>query len=195
MICKSLEGFVIDQCGSDAWAEVRHDLPVPETGFEALRSYDDALSQDVFARACAATDRSHDALLEDLGHWICVHPPLEPVRRLMRFSGTGFVDFLYALDEVPSRIRIALPGLEVPDFHLLQLDPGVFRIRLHWHVPGGGAFLTGVLRAMADDYGTLALIERADCTREDGGWHETLHVSIFDQAHQEPREFRLGASG
>ncbi|SDZ14490.1 Haem-NO-binding [Jannaschia faecimaris] len=191
LICKSLEAFVRDQHGEDTWHRIvqASDLPYPR--FEALRSYDDDLMTRVFDMASRELGRSFAAPLEDIGHWICTHPPLEAVRRLIRFSGTCFVDLIYALDEVHDRARIALPGLGLPKFTVTELAPNDFFIISVWHLRGGGAFLTGVLRAMADDYGALALIDAGDRRKVDGKWHETLTVRIFDQAHHKPREFML----
>ncbi|CTQ50319.1 heme NO-binding domain-containing protein [Jannaschia donghaensis] len=192
LICKSLEEFVRDQHGEAVWRQICLRSRAPSGGFEGLRSYDDALMEVVFATAFDELGQSRSGLLEDIGHWICTHPPLEPVRRLIRFSGTSFVDLIYSLEDIHDRARIALPGLGLPKFSMTEPTANTFRICSVWHMEGGGAVLTGILRAMADDYGALALIEPGQSDRKNGKWHEFVGVTIFDQAHQEPREFTLG---
>ena len=192
LICKALEGFVRNQHGAETWKRIALRSGLRFTEFEALRSYDDAQMEGVFLTAFQELERSNTALLEDVGHWICTHPPLEPVRRLIRFSGTSFVDLIYSLEDLHDRARIALPGLNLPKYALSELAPNTFEVLSTWHLEGSGAVLTGILRAMADDYGALAIIERGHRECVDGRWREPVTVSIFDQAHQEPREFTLG---
>lgn len=192
LICKMLEEFVRVQHGGEIWERICRRAGVPDSRFEALRSYDDEMMERAFLVAFEELGRSHAVVLEDMGHWLCTHPPLERVRRLIRFSGTSFVDLVYSLDEINDRTRIALPGLRLPRFRVTEVVPNDFCIRSSWHLAGGSSVLTGILRAMADDYGALAVIEPGDRTHVDDVWHEILSVRIFDQSHQEPREFTLG---
>ena len=194
LICKSLESFVRDRHGDRIWQDIVRRSVSPVDRFESLRRYDDEMMERVFSTTFQALNRSNAAVLEDVGHWICTHPPLEPVRRLIRFSGTSFVDLIYSLDEIHDRARIALPGLGLPKFFPSEMAPNDFLIRSSWHFEGGGAVLTGMLRAMADDYGALAIIESQDRLKEGQIWEESLSVQIFDQSHQAPREFTLGAT-
>lgn len=194
LICKSLEVFIRDQHGADVWDRIVAASGAPVTRFESLRRYDDEMMRDVFVQVFKALNTTNTAVWEDLGHWLCVHPPLEPVRRLIRFSGTGFVDLLYSVGDFHDRTRIALPGLDVPRFRIEEPRPNEFEIHSAWHLEGSSAVLTGVLRAMADDYGALAVIDARGRRREDEIWHEMLSVRVFDATFQEPREFALGGT-
>lgn len=192
LICKAVEGFVRDQHGPEAWAAVRVRSGLSFDSFEALRMYDRDLAQGVIDATAIVLGRGRDAVLEDVGHWICTHPPLEAVRRLIRFTGKTFVNVLYALDEVHDRACMALPGIDLPRYRLAKDTSGEFEITSRWPVPGGAAVLTGVLRAMADDYGTLALIDAGEAECVDGVWLERIHIRVVEQAFHEPREFTLG---
>lgn len=191
LICKTLEEFVIDQHGPQVWAGIRRDVDAPPGRFEALRSYDADLMVQLVEAASASLDRPILTIFEDIGHWICTHPPLEQVRRLIRFSGRTFVDLLYSLDELHDRARMALPGIDLPRFEIVEPDPSVFRVTSHWAFPGAGAVLTGCLRAMADDYGALALIEAGRFRADGDGWTDEVKVQVIEQAFHAPREFTL----
>ena len=192
LICKAIEEFVSDQHGSQAWAEVRVAAQLPFEHFESLRTYDQALAERVFNVAAASLRLDRSALFEDVGAWVCTHPRLEAVRRLIRFTGRTFVDLLYALDEMHDRACMAVPGLNLPRYRLDREGEGEFEIHSRWRIGGGAAVLTGVLRAMADDYGTLALIDAGEVRFANGLWHERIHVRVVDHAYQAPREFMLG---
>lgn len=192
LICKAVEGFVNDQHGPEKWSEIRAEAGIPFEGFEALRLYDRVLGERVLDATATALRRDRSALFEDVGAWVCTHPPLEAVRRLVRFTGRTFVNLLYALDEIHDRACMAVPGLSLPRYHLERDGEGEFEIYSRWHIAGGAALLTGVLRVMADDYGTLALIDAGEARQVDGDWFERIHIRVVEQAFHAPREFMLG---
>ena len=115
-----------------------------------------------------------------------------PFERLIRFSGTSFVDLLFSLEEIEDRARIALPNLHLPQFRVELTASDEFVVTSQWMVPGAAAVLTGMLRAMADDYGTLAIIERGGLSQDGDTVIETISVRVIEDTFHEPREFTLG---
>lgn len=192
LICKAVEGFIRNQHGAEAWSAARARAELPFDSFEALRDYDAARVEGMLDAIAAVIGHGRDAMFEDIGHWICTHPPLERVRRLIRFTGATFTDLLYGLDEVHDRACMAVPGLNLPNYRLVRVGSGEYEAISRWSVAGGAALLTGALRAMADDYGTLALIEATGARREDEVWRETIAIRIVDAEFHQPREFTLG---
>ncbi|WGH78941.1 heme NO-binding domain-containing protein [Jannaschia ovalis] len=193
LICKSVEGFVIANHGTAAWERVRRDAGLPFERFETMRLYEDGLLEQVVAATAARLDRKVLGLIEDVAHWVCVHPPLEPVRRLIRFTGATFEDLILALDEIEDRARMAVPDLELPSFRVRELGPDAFHVDSEWTMPGASAMLTGVLRAMSDDYGCLAVIESAGFQRDGAVWREAITIHLVAEGHHPARRFDLGA--
>jgi hypothetical protein len=191
MVNRALQGFLTATYGPAIWAEVRGQAGLPFTDFEAMLDYPDAMTLACFDAACHVLHKHPNALLEDLGTWLVTDRQLEPLRRLMRFSGAGFVDFLHSLEELGDRGRLAVPDLDLPQIVLLRCDPATFVIRARWTLPGIGPILMGCLRAMADDYGALALL-RLEGIR-DGV--ECLRVQLLDPAFSSGRRFDLGRVG
>ena len=72
-----------------------------------MLSYDDQLTYDVIDALCVELDRPRLDLLEDLGTFLVSHPRMERLRRLMRFSGETYLEFLLSLDDLPDRVRLA----------------------------------------------------------------------------------------
>lgn len=189
MVNRALQGFVTATYGADVWAEVSDQAGLPPSGFEAMLDYPDALTMACFQATAHVLHKHPNALLEDIGTWLVTDDHLEPLRRLMRFSGPGFLDFLYSLEELGDRGRLALPDLDLPRITLERLDPSTFRVLLRWTLPGMGPIAMGCLRAMADDYGALALLD-LDGIAPDGT--EAVRVQLLDAAYSAGRSFELG---
>lgn len=188
MINCALQGFLLANYGEDVWREVRTRARLPEEGFEAMVRYDDALTRACFAAALKVLDKRPNALLEDIGTHLVTDPGLEPLRRLLRFGGGSFVEFLHSLEEMPDRARLAIPELEVPRITLSSVGAGDYVIAARWTLPGIAPLLSGALRAMADDYGALVLLQLAGISKGE----ERLSVRVFDAAFSAGRSFSLG---
>ncbi len=117
------------------------------------------------------------------------HPSLERLRRLLRFGGVTFVDFLHSLDDLDGRCRLALPELCLPLLRLREVEPGRFVLRCETGLPGAGHVIVGLLRAMADDYGALVLLEHLG-TDEMG---ETVSIHLLETQFAAGRRFDLAA--
>lgn len=184
LINKSVQAFLRDHYGADVWHRVADRAGVGREGFEAMLHYDDALTESLLSAAQAELDEPRAALLEDIGAWLAM---TEPLRRLLRFGGSDYWDFLYSLDDLQGRGLMALPDLDLPDLNLQSDARGHFTLRVKGAMPGWGAVLAGVLRAMADDYGALVVIEPL----EPLGGAERSRVLLLEAAYCEGRPFDL----
>jgi len=187
LINRSIQCFVHDTYGQPLWNDVAEQCGVGPDGFEAMLRYDDALTEAVLGAVSEKLDKPRDVLLEDMGTFLVSNPRLEAIRRLLRFGGETFLEFLHSLDDLSGRVRLAVPDLEVPDLELLDDGQHSFRLICRWHFPGAGHLLTGILRAMADDYGALVFLEYSG--EQDGV--ETLQIELLDSEFAEGRSFKL----
>jgi hypothetical protein len=194
MICKALEGYLRGVHGSGPWDDVRRAAGLEVETFETLSHYPDEVWGRIVAASAARLGIARDALLEDLGTWLCTDPGMEPVRRLMRFSGPSYVEFLYSLDEMHDRARMAVRELDLPVVRIADGAGGRLRLATAWHAAGAGAVITGILRAMADDYGALALIDHEGAEERGGLWRERLSVTIVDVGFAPARSFQLAGA-
>ncbi|MDH5453611.1 MAG: heme NO-binding domain-containing protein, partial [Paracoccaceae bacterium] len=92
-----------DTYGGDFWAHVAEEAGLGVQGFEALFSYDDGLTDALLNIASVRLAKPREALLEDLGNYLV---GLELLRRLLRFGGADYPEFLQSLDELPDRVRL-----------------------------------------------------------------------------------------
>lgn len=182
LIGRALEGFLRDTYGGDAWNRIRDEADSGVEFFSGDGSvYGDEVSHqldDVISAAVGVLGKTHDDLLEDLGTYLVSHPNLDPLRRLLRFGGLTFPDFLHSLDDLPDRARLAMSDFRLPTLEVIEDEPMVFDLMVGRNGFGFGRILVGLIRAMADDYGSLALIDLVD----DGRLRIEVHQTEFAEA-------------
>ncbi|MDJ0630148.1 MAG: heme NO-binding domain-containing protein [Rhodobacter sp.] len=188
LINRSIECFLRDTYGAEAWVRIAQRSGADETGFEAMLSYEDASTDRLLAGAAAHLEKPRDMLLEDLGTYLVSHSGTQPVRRLLRFGGATFVDFLHSLDELHDRARLAIPDLTMPQLELREHGASAWSLSVVHPQPGFGHVIVGILRAMADDYGALVLLDHAG--RKDGV--EIIGIELAEMSFAKGRHFELG---
>jgi hypothetical protein len=191
LINRAIQGFLRSSYGETLWQAVARDAGLGIHAFEAMQTYDTALTEAVLDAAARRLDRPREALLEDLGNYLVSHPTLEPLRRLLRFGGVDFHDFLASLEDLDGRARLAVPDLDMPELDLAELATDRFRLTCRVPVAGGGHVVVGLLRAMADDYGALVFIDHLGA----GPQGEVIDIRLHDTRFAEGKRFDLAQAG
>ncbi|MEZ5885341.1 MAG: heme NO-binding domain-containing protein [Paracoccaceae bacterium] len=180
LINRSLQSFLRDTYGPALWSRIADAAGVGAEGFEAMLTYEDGVTDRVIGAAAQALAKPREALLEDLGIYLV---SLEPLRRLLRFGGVDYVDFLQTVDELPERARLAVADIGLPDLTLDAPEPDQFTLHFDEGHPGFAPVFVGILRAMADDYGAFALVD-LDGERQ-------VKVELLQTAYASGRAFDL----
>lgn len=188
LVNRSIQSFVEETYGAEAWQAVADRAGVGHDGFEAMLLYDDLVTAKLLNAIAHQLDKPREMVLEDIGTFVVSNSKFERLRRLLRFGGETFVDFLNSLDELHGRVHLALPDLEGPRLELTELEGDAYRLQCHWHFPGACHVVMGVLRAMADDYGALVLL---DYVGGDGRGAGELSIDLLDSRFAEGRAFQL----
>lgn len=186
VIC-AFESFVQHTYGPAPWCAARAASGDEVERFEAMFHYEDALADRLLAETARALQKPPDVLLEDFGTFLVAHPASDRVRRLLRFGGGDYEDFLSSLEDLSGRARLAVPDLRLPELEVDDLGRGEYRVRSSSASSKYAAILAGLLRALADDYGALALVEvlRADAAGMEIG------IGLLEPAFAAGRGFRL----
>ncbi len=192
LINRAIQGFLRETYGIVTWRRVAVEAGLGFDSFEPLLIYRRSQTLAVIDAAARILGRPTETLLEDLGTFLVSNPHSDAVRRLLRFGGVTFVDFLNSLEEVRGRGRLAVADLELPMLELDEAGLQLYRLRCRSNLPGAGHVLIGLLRAMADDYGALVLL---DLERVDPDGSETISIHLLDQNHATARRFDLAVPG
>jgi len=189
LINKAIQAFVCSTYGASRWRDVTDSAELGFSEFEAMLIYTDEQSQSLLTAMEQVLERPLPEMLEDMGTFLVANPQVESLRRLLRFGGVNYVEFLHSLDDLPDRVRLAVSDLRLPALELIETAPGQFQLLCQSGMPGYASVMMGVLRAMADDYGDLVILEHSG-TQEGA---EVISVTLVETDFAEGRTFDLGA--
>ena len=191
LINRAIECFTRDSYGPETWDTIVQQLDLGFSEFEPMLGYDDSVTVHLISSLSAVLNKQNEEVLEDIGTYLVSHPNAEALRRLLRFGGETFCEFLHSLDDLPARAQLAvsdlvLPRLELRDhggqgYHLvIQANPGDELLL--------GYVFAGLLRALADDYGALAFIDH----KGGNSGEELLEIKVVEAKFAVGRRFSLG---
>lgn len=189
LINRSFQNYMTDSYGRDAWLRVAARADVSPPDFEAMLPYEDSVATEVLDSMGVVLGRARGEIMEDVGAYLVSHPNTEAVRRLLRFGGVNFEDFLHSLDDLPDRAHMAVSDLHIPAIELHGHGEGDFSLICDSPLAGFGHLMMGILRVMADDYGVLALLE----LEEPGNGKEIVRIQMVAADFADGRTFDLGA--
>ena len=189
LINRAIQAFVTSTYGADRWYEIMDVAGLGFRQFEAMLTYTDDQSNKMLSAVETVLERPLPEMLEDMGTFLVSNPQVEALRRLLRFGGVNYVEFLHSLDDLPGRARLAVSDLYLPGLELLEQSPGHFELVCQPGLPGYSNVMMGVLRAMADDYGDLVILDSSGA--QDGA--EVISITLVEREFAEGRAFDLGA--
>lgn len=189
LINKAIQSFIVHTYGTERWLRVVEEARLGFSEFEAMLIYEDRLTHAVMAAISIELGRDESEILEDLGTFLVSNPNAEALRRLLRFGGVTYHEFLHSLDELPERARLAVSDLHLPAMDLREHSAFDFSLICATGLHGYGRVMMGILRAMADDYGALVYLEYQ-------GMHEgaeVISIKLVEVEFAAGRQFDLGA--
>lgn len=189
LINRAIQCYVRDTHGDLAWKQVARRAELGFDGFETMLSYDDGLTEDVIAASIEVLGRPRETILEDLGTFLVSNHGSDALRRLLRFGGVTFTDFLHTLEDTRGRGRLALPDLDLPVLDLFEVSPSLYTLYCRFPIMGSGHVIVGLLRAMADDYGALVLLDHEGDSPEG----EKIVIEVLEMSYAQGRSFDLAA--
>ncbi|MEM9967254.1 MAG: heme NO-binding domain-containing protein [Pseudomonadota bacterium] len=187
LVNRSIQRYICDSHGLVPWSEITREAGMDFTNFEGMLTYKHVYTPKILDAASRILKRSRAEILEDFGTYLVSHPDFENIRRLLRFGGVDFVDFLHSLDELPDRARLAVADLILPKIELHAHSEEHYRLVCDAQIEGYGFVLMGILRVMADDYGALVVLDHEGNI----AGVETISITLVLSDFAEGRSFEL----
>ncbi len=189
---RSLQRFVCDTYGEAAWSDIVRAARLEIASFELMLDYPEETINRLIDASAERLGRDRGDLLEYLGIFVVAHPDIPAVRRLLRYGGCDFERFLNSLDDLPDRTRLAFPTLALPTLRIVEREPAVFDLYCGRKPEGMVHVVIGVIRAMADDYGALAIVDLAPQSETTEEEPYRIEILVPSSHHFEGRDFQLG---
>lgn len=186
LVNRGLQSYLAENHGVEFWENLTQSLGL-ESRFEALLNYDDQVTEVLLFGAAAALKRPKKEILEDFGIYLVTASATHSLRRLLRFGGVDFPDFLASLNDLPGRVRLAMPDLQLPPLDVRNVTDTEYELHCGPQMLGLSYVLMGVLGALADDYGALVQLEHK--SRSQHG--DILSIRVFDTKFSDGRKFSL----
>ena len=190
LIIRALKAFVRDIYGNESWEKVLSVSDWHTAEIEILSIISDTEAQLLFESAAKVLSKSDCEVKEDLGGYLVSHPNMSSLRRLLRFGGDNFAEFLYSLDDFYERSTLALPDVVFPRLNLLETGAGTFTLSCIWEHPHYANVVVGILRGMADDYGALVLLEPLGYRQD----RDLIGITVAEASFAPPRDFAIAGA-
>ena len=142
LINRAIQCFVVDSYGTDTWVEATRIANLGFVEFESMLVYDDDVTPQMLNAVSFVLNRDRNEVMEDIGTYLVSNPNVEALRRLLRFGGLEFVEFLHSLDDLPDRARLAVSDLNLPALELHDCASGQFSLVCQSPIEGYGHVMT-----------------------------------------------------
>lgn len=176
---RGLQCYVRDIHGPQVWEETCLRAELPFFNFETMLQYNDDITERVLAALSQVLKRPRAEVLEDFGTYAVSEDHLSVVRRLLRFGGENYEEFLHSLEDVHDRAKMALPDLDTPRLRLTPHSETEFSLHYRFAKPCYGTMFLGMLRGMADEYGALIVIDHSS-RRRAGMDMDVFKISVIN---------------
>lgn len=117
-INRGLQAYVCEIFSNEIWEDTCGRAELGSYNFETLLFYDDEITDRVLDALTKVLNRERSDIIEVLGSFVVSESTLQSVRKLLRFGGENYVEFLQSLEDVHDRAKIAMPDFDVPQFEL-----------------------------------------------------------------------------
>lgn len=187
VVNKAIEQFIQTTYGDRVWRNTMQLAQMVDHDIEPMLMYSDELTYQLLDGLIATTGKPRQDVLDDLGTFLVTPPHGRMVRRLLRFGGATFEEFLSSIADLNDRVALALPDLDLPSITIETRAADRVVVTVENRIHGFANVLQGLLRAMADDYGTLVFIDLGQST----GSATQLEVILIEQNFAKGAEFNL----
>lgn len=176
MVNRAIEGLITEQFGSEAWERVCARAGIETPVFVSSEPYPDALTYGLVGAAAEELGLPAGEILHRFGvHWI-LRTGAEEYADLMDAGGRTLGEFLDHLPEFHTRVFLAFPDLEPPEFRIVERGDGRVRLRYESRREGLQPFVEGLLEGLAQRFGVDLSVEHV-VRRTDGAGHDEFDVA------------------
>jgi hypothetical protein len=175
LVNRSLQSFIVSDYGQASWDAIRAAASVEEDSFVSMEAYPDALTYQLVGAASEHLSVGAEEILHGFGrHWVLVTGK-ESYGDFLILAGGSFPEFLSNLNNLHTRVALAFPALQPPEFRVLDNDGRQLRLQYISERDGLTPFVVGLLDGLGELFRQQVDVELIR-TKEEAGFDE-FHVA------------------
>jgi hypothetical protein len=168
MVNQAIKDLVVTRFGESKWEEICELSNVPPSDFVFMQYYPDKLTYDLVGAVSTKLNLAPQVVLEEFGkHWV-LYTAKEGYGPIMDMFGSDFKSCLKNLNNLHSRMGMAMPNLTPPKFGFVEKAPNLFEVSYKSKRPGLCPMVVGLLKGLAQKYNVNAEISLCEATDESG---------------------------
>lgn len=179
LVNKAVKGLICERYGEETWNRILEESGVGVTDFVAMQAYDDKVTLDLVATASRVLDAPAEALLEAFGEYWTIYTAEEGYGSLLEMTGNTLTEFLANLDNLHTRVSLAMPELRPPSFEYEEVSERLARIHYRSEREGLSPMVVGLLKGLAVRFNTSVDIKHVE-DRSSGSEHDVFEVRVLD---------------
>lgn len=179
LVNKAVQGLICDRFGEETWNRILEESGVDIADFVAMQAYDDQITLDLVATASRVLDAPADGLLEAFGEYWTIYTAEEGYGSLLDSTGNTLTEFLANLDNLHTRVSLAMPDLRPPSFEYEEVSESLARLHYRSEREGLSPMVIGLLKGLSVRFKTPIDIKLVE-DRSKGSEHDVFEVRILD---------------
>ncbi len=175
LVNKAVQDLISSRFGDAMWRRILDESGVAVKRFLAMEPYDDQVTLDLVATASRILDVPADDILEEFGEYWTVYTVEEGYGHLLESTGNDLGECLANLDNLHTRVGLAMEALRPPSFVYEDCGDGIARLHYHSSRAGLAPMVLGLLRGLSRRFATpiqVALVE----DRRNGAEHDVFEI-------------------
>lgn len=116
LLLESIGQFLRQEYGEDVWEDIRRRAHIEQHSFSTHIIYPESMVPRIAESAAAATGRTREFMLTQLGHCFVSFVSKYGYDKILRVLGRDMRDFLNGLDNLHEYMRFSYPKLLPPSF-------------------------------------------------------------------------------
>jgi Haem-NO-binding len=176
LVNKGIEDLVVSRFGEPSWEAIKKQAGVDVDAFVSMEAYSDEVTYKLVGAASEVLGIPAHTVLETFGEFWILFTAGEGYGPLLDIAGKDLASFLQHLDEMHTRVGVALPKLQPPSFWCTDVTPGTIRLHYRTHRRGLAPLVIGIIKGLGRRFETEVDVVHV-ARREAGADHDEFLVT------------------
>lgn len=177
LVNRAVEDMVVANFGEGTWTAIKERAGFHDEGFMSMQNYDDAVTYNMVGAASEVLGIEPSSVLEAFGEYWVMFTGREGYGHLFEMGGRSLSEFLENLNNMHTRIAVAMSDARMPSFQVEKIDANSLRLHYVSTREGLAPLVVGILRGLAKVFNTSVTVAQ-DKFKNRGDAHDEFVVHM-----------------